>query len=147
MANKTRGLNEGFFQSCYISGLKGEIQAEVKMLKPQTMMEAISLSRLAESKLAQRRPSKFTQNRTSFPSRFQNPVDNKPAAPKHLTIEEMDARHAQGLCYNYDEKFFKGHKCAHKRLFLIDVEEPDNSDQSDEDEDPPETPSPQEEEK
>lgn len=43
----------------------------------------------------------------------------------HTTRSE---RHRQGLCFNCDEKFFRGHKCAH--LFFIEYDDstPDNTD-------------------
>ena len=48
LANKTQGLPENFFTSCFISGLKKEIRANVLMFKPTTTMQAIGLAKLQE---------------------------------------------------------------------------------------------------
>jgi hypothetical protein len=49
---------------------------------------------------------------------------------KRLTPAKMVERRKQGLCYNYDEPYVQGHKCA--RLFYLEasdyiVEEPEES--------------------
>lgn len=38
---------------------------------------------------------------------------------RHLSPDEMGQRHADGLCYNCDQKFVLGHHC--KKLFIIEV--------------------------
>ena len=38
-------------------------------------------------------------------------------------------KRAKGLCYNCDNKYIKGHKCAEKKLFYIDCEEEEENDQ------------------
>jgi hypothetical protein len=40
-----------------------------------------------------------------------------------LTWEEMVELQLKGLCYNYDEKYFLGHKCKEKNLFMAISEE------------------------
>jgi hypothetical protein len=50
---------------------------------------------------------------------------------KYLTPAEMAERRKQGLCYNCDEPYVQGHKCA--RLFFLEaadyiVQEPPESD-------------------
>lgn len=52
LSNQTIGLSEGFFLSCYVSGLKEEIWAAVRMFKPTTIMQAIRLARLQEENVA-----------------------------------------------------------------------------------------------
>ena len=40
----------------------------------------------------------------------------------------MDERQIKGICYNYDEKYFTGHKCKEKKIFMAiseDVSEED----------------------
>uniref|UniRef100_A0A0A8Y8S2 Uncharacterized protein n=1 Tax=Arundo donax TaxID=35708 RepID=A0A0A8Y8S2_ARUDO len=45
-----------------------------------------------------------------------------PAREVHqLTPSEMAERHRQGLCFNCDEKFLRGHHCAH--LFYIEYDD------------------------
>ena len=48
LANKTHGLSEEFFVSCFVSGLQEEILAGVKMFQPKTVAQAMSLARLQE---------------------------------------------------------------------------------------------------
>ena len=38
----------------------------------------------------------------------------------------MDGRRAKGLCFNWDKKYSKGHKCSEKKSFYIDFEDEDN---------------------
>ena len=35
----------------------------------------------------------------------------------------MEEKGEKGLCYNYDRKYTKGHKCAENRLIYIDGEQ------------------------
>ena len=35
----------------------------------------------------------------------------------------------KGICYNYDNKYSKGHKCVGKKLFYIDCEEEEENEQ------------------
>ena len=35
----------------------------------------------------------------------------------------MDERREKGLCFNFDNKYGKGHKCSEKKVFYIDNEE------------------------
>ena len=40
----------------------------------------------------------------------------------------MDERQLKGLCYNYDDKYFPGHKCKEQKLFMAiskDIQEED----------------------
>ena len=45
-------------------------------------------------------------------------VEGQPV--KHLTQAKQEERRRLGLCYNYDEKFGRGHNRVCKRLFLLD---------------------------
>ena len=54
-----------------------------------------------------------------------------PRVYKRLTPDEMAERRKQGLCYNCDEPYVHGHKCA--RLFFLEaadyiVQEPEDDD-------------------
>lgn len=45
---------------------------------------------------------------------------SRPALPiKLLSPAEMDARRAKGLCFNCDERFFRGHRCKPKQFMLL----------------------------
>lgn len=40
-----------------------------------------------------------------------------------LTSAEMSARRDKGLCYNCDEKYFPGHRCKNRILYMVMSEE------------------------
>jgi len=50
LSNHTEGLHNALFCSCFINGLKKEIQAEVKMFNPNNMITMIRLAKLVEDK-------------------------------------------------------------------------------------------------
>jgi len=52
LANCTEVLDEGFFHSFFISGIKEEIRAKVKMFNPSNMTSIIRLSKLVEDKFS-----------------------------------------------------------------------------------------------
>ena len=53
----------------------------------------------------------------------QPPIPPAPRSPpiRHLSETEMQARREKGICYNFDEKFTRGHRCTEKKLYLLDV--------------------------
>ena len=55
LANHTEGLDNVFFTSFFINGLKEEIIPKVKMFNPKTMMDAIALAKLAKDKASAHR--------------------------------------------------------------------------------------------
>ena len=45
----------------------------------------------------------------------------KPTGPfKCLSWEEMQRKRAQGLCFNYNERFTAGHRCQKPQLLLLE---------------------------
>ncbi|KAA8547400.1 hypothetical protein F0562_003736 [Nyssa sinensis] len=44
-------------------------------------------------------------------------------AMKKMTQKELEERRMKGLCYGCDEKYFRGHVCKKKQLFVIEAEE------------------------
>jgi len=51
---------------------------------------------------------------------FPPPVKPQASVPiKWLSYEELTLRCEHGICFNYDEKFHRGHKCASKAFLLI----------------------------
>ena len=45
----------------------------------------------------------------------------KTTAIKHLCEAEMQEHRKKWICYNCDEKFTQGHRCADKNIYLLDV--------------------------
>ncbi|XP_049414740.1 uncharacterized protein LOC125877508 [Solanum stenotomum] len=82
--------------SCFLGGLKPELNKSVRMQAPKTLMQAYKLARLQEEGNANRR--------------------------KLLTAAKMDEKRAKGLCFLCDEKYVRGHACkAKKQLFLVEL--------------------------
>ena len=46
-----------------------------------------------------------------------------------MTPQQMDERRSKGICFNYDSKYSKWHKCGEKKLFYIDCEEDEEKEQ------------------
>lgn len=64
LANKTTGLSEEFFISCFVSGLKEEIKGGVVMFQPRTISQAMGLARLQEETVE----AMYKKNRGSMKS-------------------------------------------------------------------------------
>ena len=61
--------------------------------------------------------------------RENNAPSSKTPQPTRLTPQQLEERKAKGLCFNYDNKYSKGHKCGEKKLFYIDCEEEEEQEQ------------------
>ena len=66
--------------------------------------------------MATRRTTPNTSKERNVPS-MNNPQ------PTRLTPQQLEERRAKGLCFHYDNKYSKGHKCGEKNLFYMDCEE------------------------
>ena len=111
-------------------------------MQPHSLAQAVSLARLHEEKLLDsRRPrvqSSPTMTSISPPSRLKPPPRINPSESsllpsltkacsstipfKRLTLTKLALRREQGLCFNCDEKYSRGHKCT-SSLFLFVTEE------------------------
>ncbi|VFQ85138.1 unnamed protein product [Cuscuta campestris] len=131
--------------SCFIGGLKPEINKAVRMHNPKTLMQAYKAARLQEEVFEPQAKSwglrtsgrqqarilptpgfqKSANHHKIPPNRnTQNEGLNKPPMGRRLTSAEMDEKRAKGLCFFCDEKYVAGHKCANKKqIFLVDVTE------------------------
>ena len=100
-------------------GLRPEISEVIHMFKPKTLKEAISLARMKDKQLQRQkeffRPPPSPTCTSSVPSTsiIMSPV-------KRLSWDETQRRHAQGLCFNCDEKFSSGHRCKGPQLLLLE---------------------------
>ncbi|KAL5159831.1 hypothetical protein HKD37_15G044085 [Glycine soja] len=108
-----------------------------RVLQPISLAQAVSYARLQEEKLldahrpsSDRSPSTTAGTMTTHsssanptPSLLPTPVRTSPFIPfKRLTPEELAIRQERGLCFQCDEKFSRGHKCA-SSLFLLITED------------------------
>lgn len=46
---------------------------------------------------------------------------------QQLTLTQMDEKRTKGLCFNYDEKFHRGHICKSKLFVMLINEEVENN--------------------
>jgi hypothetical protein len=95
------------------------------MARPQSWVEAIKRAKEAQQVVS-------SQNKKpSFIPRPKPVNPTTPSAPlkiQKLTRAEMVERQLKGLCYNYDEKYFPGHKCKEQKIFMAiseDISEDD----------------------
>ncbi|KAG8365939.1 hypothetical protein BUALT_Bualt17G0024100 [Buddleja alternifolia] len=146
-------LNEPYAISCFLAGLKNEIEVQVRMFKPKSLQEAVSLAKLQEQAifLAQKRQQSNTKTQYSSSrsspilptpsySSFPNPLPNYTSKSqpditsnnkqgRRLTPQEIDEKRAKGLCFLCDEKYTREHVCAKKRqLFLMEIQDDNDED-------------------
>jgi hypothetical protein len=85
------------------------------MARPQIWVE--DTKRAKESKQV----VSFKNQKPSFIPRTKLVNPTTPSAPlkiQKLTRAEMSEHQLKGLCYNCDDKYFQGHKCKEKNLFM-----------------------------
>ncbi|PNX92586.1 Ty3/gypsy retrotransposon protein, partial [Trifolium pratense] len=148
LANRVMGLPADAMLNCFISGLHSDIKNELAIQRPYNISQAIGLAKLVEAKLRDTKPkyprpftpnsnitsqpnksNTFNQNFPKIPttSTTSKPISsNPPRLPiRRLSPAQMQERRALGLCYNCDEKWMVGHRCATGRylLLILDPEE------------------------
>ncbi|KAH9658539.1 hypothetical protein KPL70_023536 [Citrus sinensis] len=118
LGNQVHGWSQKALVGTFMGGLKPEIAEDIRMFKPRTLKEAISLARIKDDQIA--RQKKII--RSSLPIR--SPYASNRAIPttpyKRLSWEEMQRRRAQGLCFNCNDKFTAGHKCTKAQLLILE---------------------------
>jgi hypothetical protein len=142
LGNRVIGLPPEALLNCFVSGLIPEIRHELAVQKPYSITQAIGLAKLIEAKIKDSKPKtarpSIPPNSTIHPSGSKTitppstsirPTPSNPStqannqSPKfpirRLTAAQMQERRAQGLCYNCDEKYIIGHRCATGRYLLL----------------------------
>jgi hypothetical protein len=125
LAFRTEGMFDAFFRECFISELKEDIHAHVLMAQPQSWVEDNKRDKEAQQVVS---PQNW---KTPFISHTKPVNPTPPSAPlkiQKLTRAEKAKCQLKGLCYNCDDKYFLGHKCKEKNLFMTiseDVSEED----------------------
>ncbi|XP_026410851.1 uncharacterized protein LOC113306080 [Papaver somniferum] len=141
MIAKNKYLNETYFTSSFVSGLKEEIRMAVQVHSPSTLNQAMYLARMQEAVMEKAtKKDKFvlrlpalsigSSNSKSFVT---PPKSNSPSPTsgsslkippiKKLTYAQMRARREKGLCYNCDERYEIGHMCVKQQLYMLVGEE------------------------
>lgn len=125
LANKTQGLPAHFFTSCFISGLKEEIRANVLMFKPATTLQAIGLAKLQELSIEAIAKKTRLPPRTGESFTYGQSRPNSFSSIRRELPKELEEKKAKGLCFKCNEKFTKGHQCKKKQLYVLDGDQED----------------------
>uniref|UniRef100_A0A151UFB4 Uncharacterized protein n=1 Tax=Cajanus cajan TaxID=3821 RepID=A0A151UFB4_CAJCA len=118
--------------SCFLGGLKQEVQMLVRMFQPNSLRRAFTLVKMQEATTVN---GSVVQSWTSKPpllptpskttSKLQDTFKSKQQTSKTLTLAYMSERREKGLCYFCDEPFTPEHGLSHKKLqlHLMEVDE------------------------
>lgn len=130
MATRTRDVGPILLKSCFLGGLKKELQFDVKILRPATVHEAITLAVQLDNKfsalqIGTQRP--FAQIKPQAVVPFVTTISTNRFGNftvKKLSLEEIATKRERGECWFCVEKWSKGHKCAQKQLLMLDFVKP-----------------------
>ncbi|KAJ8749838.1 hypothetical protein K2173_013241 [Erythroxylum novogranatense] len=93
LGNRVRGWTQRALVGTFMGGLKPEIVDGIRMFKPKSLKEAISLARMKDEQLLRQKKAIRPYSLSSTSS----PTKNKATTPmKRLTWDEMQKRRAQG---------------------------------------------------
>ena len=99
--------------SCFMSGLKESIKADVLARQPLDLTTAIRLARLFEAQNNSLRCPPITSQTVART----NPITSKeeggsrsPMPVRRLSPAKLKEQHNNDLCYNCNEKFAPGHQ-------------------------------------
>jgi hypothetical protein len=110
----------------FTSGLHDDIRINVELQDPRDLEHTLALARAFEKRAT--RPATRSGAYRTYQQPRPPPAPAPPTADssptrtiRRLTPAEMAEHRHQGLCFNCDENFVRGHKCAH--LFLIEYDD------------------------
>lgn len=133
-------LPHAYIVDRFVGGLRDDIRYEILSSRPQNLRDAIALAKLSEDKFNNMRkpvrqlfqppfkphyttPQPSTLVPRQFPPKTTPEYSFKPSQfsnAKKLTSTEIMQRRSQELCYTCDEKWFPGHKCQNKHIFVLE---------------------------
>ncbi|KAJ9544173.1 hypothetical protein OSB04_023880 [Centaurea solstitialis] len=141
LASPLEGIPEEVFLSQFVNGLEGMIRAELRLLSPTTLEEAMEVALKVEAKNVVLRKERITGgtrktgttysgDKTSAESSLSvnGPTPVTTAGGKagsgfrRLTDHEVQQKRALGLCYRCDEKYGPGHRCKKKEMSVLLVQ-------------------------
>ncbi|KAL9435272.1 hypothetical protein AB3S75_021528 [Citrus x aurantiifolia] len=119
LGNRVHGWTQKALVGTFMGGLNPKISDSIRMFKPKTLKEAISLARMQEDQVQRKfsQPLPVSGTPSALPVPTQSPSTSN---VKRLTWDEMQRRHAQRLCFNCPEKFSVGHKCMGPQILLLE---------------------------
>jgi hypothetical protein len=106
--------------SCFVSGLRENVKADVLAGRPTDLTTAIGLARLYEARNQSLRKTSSLVPTTAKGLVMANKEEGFPRprpAVRQMSSIELKERRDRGLCYNCNDKFVPGHCC--KKLFVI----------------------------
>nr|KYP65288.1 hypothetical protein KK1_011520 [Cajanus cajan] len=129
---KRLNLSEQYILSCFLGGLKKDVQMLVRMFQPTTVQKAFTLARMYEATnapssvvlslslnkqkgLLGSKPGMMEKANIPFGKNFEA---NKSGirSGKTLTPTYMNERRVKDLCYFCDESYSPKHSLSHKKL-------------------------------
>ncbi|XP_041025505.1 uncharacterized protein LOC121265907 [Juglans microcarpa x Juglans regia] len=124
LGNRVHGWMQRALVGTFMGGLKTDISDGIRMFKPQTLKEAISLARMKDDQLTRQRrftrPAPPTQAPQALPP-ITRAAPPTPVVPmRRLTWEEMQQRRSQNLCFNCNDRFTAGHKCQGPQILMLE---------------------------
>ncbi|KAL5789263.1 hypothetical protein ACOSQ2_004151 [Xanthoceras sorbifolium] len=121
LLSKVVSLPQSHQISCFISGLKDTIKADVLAGRPTSLTSAIGLARLYEVQNTSQRHFTTGGEVKKIDSGTKQATSNNISTPpiRRMSTTELQEHRAKGLCYNCNETFVPGHQC--RKLFLIEV--------------------------
>ncbi|KAB1203118.1 Retrotransposon-derived protein PEG10 [Morella rubra] len=129
LGNRVQGWTQKALMDMFMGGLKVEISKGIRMFKPKTLKEAISLARMKDNQLQRQRkfqqPTFLPWALLALPSTIKSPTLS---SAKRLSWEERQKRRAQGLCFNCNDIFTVSHKCQIAWLLLLESSATDADD-------------------
>jgi len=134
-ASRVTNWPEHCLLGVFLSGLKEELKAEVRIHKPRSVYKAMSLALEFEGKsLMKRDPPHARRTPTTVPNFSSEKTGvaypNQNRYTTQLTTRpweaERQARRDKGLCFRCNERFAPGHRCKSSALALLEVTEDTN---------------------
>ncbi|KAL4291734.1 hypothetical protein GQ457_14G021280 [Hibiscus cannabinus] len=135
MIQQSPYLDELYFVSNFISGLKEEIRHRVKVNQPRTLNEAYRQAKLHELSIEietkRSRPAIRTNTYSTQPNpqKTYNPTTFNPQKTTNQNFNQnptkqalLDYRRTNNLCYKCGDRFTPGHQCKLKQLNLMEEE-------------------------
>ncbi|WVZ83703.1 hypothetical protein U9M48_030824 [Paspalum notatum var. saurae] len=128
----------------FTAGLQEPLAIDVQLQNPMTLDMAISLARAYERRAQFVQPLRSSRRgilptpltTLALPAPVPDPSTSSssqggPAGgrqTRRLTPDEMEDRRRQGLCFNCDEKYSRGHNRVCKQLFILEFGYPSDTD-------------------
>lgn len=127
LANRTTDDGLVLLNSYFFGGPKKELKYDVKLFKPFSVHDAISIvvqldAKLADLKPFPPKPPPFVKPRIQSPTPYSTARAKPLSLPyKKLTPEEVQKKKEKGECWFCEEKWARGRKRAHKKLLMLDI--------------------------